>query len=91
MDDQRHDSPSGDSGAVVDPGPPVAELAGLRESPGDGFVGRLLRRLQRRETAGQAVEFSLAALAGTWWSYLTILCEWLGEHRSRETKERDDD
>ena len=87
-----HETPHGDRGrASDDPGPPLPELTALREPPPAGFLPRLLRRLQRREAAGQVVEFSLAVLLRTWWSYLGMLFTWSGSRTEPGREEPSDE
>jgi len=76
-------------GGEPDPGPPLPELAGLREPPPGDFLARLLRRLQRREAAGQVVEFSIAALLRAWWSHLAMIFEWFDGSGRPDREERD--
>ena len=48
----------------VDPGEPIAELAGLEESPADGFVNRIRSGILRRIAGVQVLEFVFDMLAG---------------------------
>lgn len=52
-------------------GEPIAELADLGAEVRSGFVGRVRRRIDRRELTGQLLGFS-------WTAPFTILIEFLG-------------
>jgi hypothetical protein len=54
----------------VDPGPPIAELAGLAEPPSPAFVTRVLDGVNRKRTAGQMLEV-------TWWGWTDLLLEFV--------------
>ena len=47
-----------------DPGPPVPELAELREEASDSFLERIRSNIERKMTAGQLLDFSVPMLLG---------------------------
>lgn len=57
----------------VDPGEPVAALAGLGQTPTAGFAARIRDRIQRRHLAADAADFSLSGLAFVVLQFLTVL------------------
>jgi hypothetical protein len=46
----------------IDPGPPVAEIAALAESPEEGFLERIRGSILRRIGAGHLLDFVVPAL-----------------------------
>jgi len=59
-----------DDGADVDPGEPVAALAGLVQEPSPDFAARVRRRIERRSLASQF-------LLLTWHMPVAVLLEFL--------------
>ena len=48
----------------IDPGPPVPEIAALADAPGEGFLARIRRSIERRIGASHLVEFSVTMVLG---------------------------
>ena len=86
MDEERRDD-------QIDPGEPLAELASLREEPGDGFLGRIRRSIDRRVFVSDTADFSLRVLLKTMFDYLTAAVDSLQPAREdeRSDDERSDD
>jgi hypothetical protein len=57
MSDEPEDSEMRD-GAEIDPGEPIAALAGFEHDTSSGFVVRVRHTIQRRTTLGQLTSFS---------------------------------
>ena len=60
-DDLTPSDPAGeerDKDREVDPGEPIAVLAGLERTPSPSFFNIVRRRIQRRSTASQLASFS---------------------------------
>lgn len=54
---------NGGPGDGIDPGRPIAEISTLTEPPTPGFLDRVVRRIERRVIAAEAVEFGWSGLA----------------------------
>ena len=50
-----------EQGPDIDPGEPVAELAGLAEPPSSGFLGRIRRGIQLKVLASDVMELAFSA------------------------------
>ena len=57
----------------VDPGEPLALLAGLRQTPTMGFLSRVQGRIQRRHLAADTADFTFAGLTCVALAFLTAL------------------
>ncbi len=81
-----NESDDGPDGADVDPGEPLPELVGLRETPSEGFIQRIRNSINRRVFASQTVDFSLMVFFRTFIEYLTMAIQALtgGEDREKE-------
>ena len=64
------DRPEGVGGADEEPGPPIAELADLREEPSPRFINGVMDGINRRQTGTQFAELS-------WWGMTGFLMEFV--------------
>lgn len=77
------DSIASDPAIDVDPGEPIAELAGLGIQPRATFVDRIRRRIGRRVLAADVIDFSTASPFGVFVEFLALLFEGLGGRNRR--------
>ena len=68
MSDERTHPPEPE-----DLGPPAVELQRLVEIPDDGFWSRLRARIERKEAAGQWLDFSVQVFGAVLGQFLDLL------------------
>ncbi len=72
-----------------DLGEPIAELRELEEIPSEGFVGRLMNTLRRRDLSSQLATLSWSGLAAVAMEFLQILFSAFSTNGEGEKGEED--
>lgn len=72
----------------IDPGEPIPELATLGVSPGRDFMGRLRRKIGRRELTADVVGFSTGSPVTVFMEFLALIFDGLAGRKARPGGDR---
>ena len=88
-----NDTPPPDDPSVsrpdVDPGDPIAELAGFQEVPESEFLNKLVRRIERRVLSVDVLEFArqgMRELFLEYWKFITSFVKSDGKDNGGRSK-----
>ena len=70
--------------AEIDPGEPVAQLAGFEQATSTGLLGRIRRSIQRRSTVAQLTTFSASVPLVVLKEFWLILVGQFGQKNARK-------